>query len=370
MDVFSIGCVLGELLHCLPAAAGPDHTSRILFDFRPTLNSSRDDPGLFVSTKYENFVNFFPVLGKPSQTDVDEYVHAAGNAAVPRFGEFARRREEERIVEVLTTGSKTRTKSPNPKRQYAWDQKVDMSDQSCAPVDFAAKYSTAHAECPAAVALLLRMLTYSPSNRISCSQALCHQFLNPDGADVAAGDDGDERTGRSAAELQQLDIDGLCYQDTDTSGIPFPHASRYRYLNRPQIYALLMREAQVLKFCDRMPFVLAAASALVVYGRCRMPAHVVQGLSAVLATVLSQRWRARAPLQGKVSLENERLQLLCCGCPLSALLLRLATVVDHSGRTSIEHMHVVCIIRRYLSGVARRLWNKCIQCSTQKKQIE
>ena len=78
---------------------------------------------------------------------MDEYVHAAGNAAVPRFGdcEFARRREEEIIVEVLTTGSKTRTKSPKPKRQYAWDQKVDMSDKSCAPVDFADKYSTAHA---------------------------------------------------------------------------------------------------------------------------------------------------------------------------------------------------------------------------------
>ena len=157
---------------------------------------------------------------------MDEYAHAEGNAAVPRFGESNRLSAEKDIVEILTTH----------KRQNGWNQKVDETCRS-SPVDFAAKYSTAHAECPAAVALLLRMLTYSPSNRISCSQALCHQFLNPDGADVAAGDDGHERTGRSAAELQQLDIDGLCYLGH--------HESRSRFLDREQIYALLMREAQV-----------------------------------------------------------------------------------------------------------------------------
>ena len=114
-------------------------------------------------------------------------------------------------------------------------------------------------------------------------------------------------------------------------------------------------------FRDSMPPVLAAASALVVFGRCRVPAHVVQWLSAMLGTMLSQGWRAHASLQDKVCLGNERLQLLCCGCPLSALLLRLATVVDHNGRTSIEHTYVVCIMKRYLSGVARRLWSKCMQ---------
>ena len=80
----------------------------------------------------------------------------------------------------------------------------------------------------------------------------------------------------------------------------------------------------------------------------------------MLGTMLSQRRRARPSLQHKVYLGKERLQLLCCGCPLSALLLRLATVVDHSGRTSIEHTYVVCIMKRHLSGVARRLWSKCL----------
>ena len=85
-------------------------------------------------------------------------------------------------------------------------------------------------------------------------------------------------------------------------------------------------------FRDSMPPVLAAASALVVFGRCRVPAHVVQR-PALLGTMLSQRWRARASVKDKVYLGKERLQLLCCGGPLSALLLRLAIVVDHSGRS-------------------------------------
>jgi hypothetical protein len=108
-----------------------------------------------------------------------------------------------------------------------------------------------------------------------------------------------------------------------------------------------------------LPF-LAAASALVVFGRCRVLAHVVQR-PALLGTMLSQRRRAHASLQDKVYLGKERLQLLCCGCPLSALLLRLATVVDHSGGTSIQHWHVVCIMERCISGVVRKLWNTCMQ---------
>ena len=77
--------------------------------------------------------------------------------------------------------------------------------------------------------------------------------------------------------------------------------------------------------------------------------------------MLSQRWRVRALVKDAAYLGNERLQLLCCGCPLSALLLRVATVDNRSGCTSIEHKHVVCIIKRYFSGVALRLWNECLQ---------
>jgi hypothetical protein len=266
---------------------------------------------------------------------VEEYAQMAGEAAVYKVlqkranasdtaVECARRRAVDEIVEVLTKGYET------------------CEGCSCAPVDFPAKYSGANAECPAAVALLLRMLTYSPSNRISCSQALRHHFLNPDGAD------GHELNCSAVQlqqlqQLQQLDVDERCYRD-----------GQVRRLDLASINALLMRRL----FCYSMPPVLAAASALVVFGRCRVPAQVVQRLE-LLGTILSQRWRAHASLQDKVYLSKERLQLLCCGCPLSALLLRLATVVDHSGRTSIQHMHVVCIMKRYLSGGARRLWSKC-----------
>ena len=110
-------------------------------------------------------------------------------------------------------------------------------------------------------------------------------------------------------------------------------------------------------FRDRMPPVLAAASALVVFDRFSVRAHVVQQ-PALLGTMLLQSWRARASVKDKVHLGKERLQLLCCCCPLSALLLRLATVVDHNGRTSIQRMHVVCIMKRFLSIVARRLWSE------------
>ena len=105
---------------------------------------------------------------------------------------------------------------------------------------------------------------------------------------------------------------------------------------------------------------LAAASALVVFGRCSLSARVVQR-HALLVTTMSQRSTARVSLKRKLYLGKERLQLLCCGCPLSALLLRLAIVVDHSGRTSIQHVHAVCIMSRYLNGVTRRLWSKCMQ---------
>ena len=54
-------------------------------------------------------------------------------------------------------------------------------------------------------------------------------------------------------------------------------------------------QTRVDMFRDSMPPVLAAASALVVFGRCRVPAQVVQR-PAVLGTMVLQRWRARVSL--------------------------------------------------------------------------
>ncbi len=52
---------------------------------------------------------------------------------------------------------------------------------------------------------------------------------------------------------------------------------------------------RVALFRDSMPPILAAASALVVFESCRVPAQVVQR-PAVLGTMVLQRWRARVSL--------------------------------------------------------------------------
>ena len=108
-------------------------------------------------------------------------------------------------------------------------------------------------------------------------------------------------------------------------------------------------------FRDNMSSALGAASALLVLGRCSVPARLLQH-HALLGAMLSQRSLARVSLQDKRFLGSERLQLLCCGSPLSILLLRLVAVVDRSGRSSAEHRYIVCTVKRYFSGVAHRLW--------------
>ena len=106
-----------------------------------------------------------------------------------------------------------------------------------------------------------------------------------------------------------------------------------------------------------MSCALGAASALVVPGRCSVPARVVQH-HALLGAMLSQRSLARASLQRKQFLGSERLQLLCCGSTLSVLLLRLATAVDRGARSSAEHSCIVQTVKRYFSGVAHKFWHK------------
>ena len=102
---------------------------------------------------------------------------------------------------------------------------------------------------------------------------------------------------------------------------------------------------------------LGAASALLVLGRCSVPARVLQRYS-LLQAMLLQRSLARKMMQDKQFLGSERLQLLCCGRLLSALLIRLAAVVDRSWRSSAEHRYVVCTVKRYFSGVVHRIWPK------------
>jgi serine/threonine protein kinase len=107
------------------------------------------------------------------------------------------------------------------------------------PIDLAAKYSVAAATCPLALDLMREMLQFAPDLRISSSQALRHDFLNPGHTDVTVdslvGDDGHERAKRTAVKLKQLDIERLC-QDRKT--------------RRQSIGQLLMTESELIKFSE------------------------------------------------------------------------------------------------------------------------
>jgi hypothetical protein len=102
-----------------------------------------------------------------------------------------------------------------------------------------------------------------------------------------------------------------------------------------------------------MTSALNAASALLVIGRCSLPVRALlrPDHPAQLGTMLSRR-----SLQRNQFLCIERLQLLRCSCPLSALLLRLVSVIDHSGRAIDQHQVAAHIMKRYFSGAADRLW--------------
>ena len=107
--------------------------------------------------------------------------------------------------------------------------------------------------------------------------------------------------------------------------------------------------------------VLNAASALLVIGRCSLPVHALlhPDHPALLGTMLSRRSLGRSSLQRKRFSSDARLQLLRCSCPVSALLLRLVSLIDHSGRAMAQHDRhklLARIMKRYFSAVAHRRW--------------
>ena len=116
------------------------------------------------------------------------------------------------------------------------------------------------------------------------------------------------------------------------------------------------------QFHDSMTSALNAASAVLVIGRCSLPLHALlhPDHPALLGTMLSRPSLGRCSLQRKRFSSDGRLQLLRCSCPLSALLLRLVSVMDHSGRCMAQHDRhklLARIMKRYFSAVAHRLWH-------------
>jgi hypothetical protein len=150
-----------------------------------------------------------------------------------------------------------------------------------------------------------------------------------------------------SAVLEFLRVRGVCARSRNV-----PRARRVLRHRTP--LQLPSPPSQAHRAMFRMSCALGAASALVVTGRCSVPARVSQH-HALLGAMLSQRSLARVALQDTRFLGSERLQLLCCGSPLSALLIRLAAVADRSGRSSAEHRYIVWAVKRYFSGVAHML---------------
>jgi mitogen-activated protein kinase 1/3 len=198
IDVWSTGCIFAELLFLMqPPATRPSKDP--LFPGRSCFPlSPRQERGYNPATDKTDQLNvIFSVLGSPSNEDV------------------------ERIPCDL------------PTKQYL--KRLGRVE----PADLRAKYSAASAACPDALDLMVNMLKFAPDLRVSSSQALRHEFLNPGHAvvtvDGLVGDDGHERAKRTAVKLKQLDIEGLCSD---------------RKTRRQSIGLLLRTESELIKFPD------------------------------------------------------------------------------------------------------------------------
>jgi len=196
IDVWSTGCIFAELLFLMqPPALRPSKDplfpGRSCFPLSPRTAERGYTPA---TDKTDQLNVIFSVLGNPSEDDIQR----------------------------LPTDESTKGYLRRLPRNEA--------------ADLGAKYSVAHAACPGSLDLLLSMLRFSPDQRISSSQALRHDFLNPGHADVTVdgtvGDDGHERAKRTAVKLKQLDIEALC-QDRRT--------------RRQNIGQLLRTESELIK---------------------------------------------------------------------------------------------------------------------------
>ena len=103
-----------------------------------------------------------------------------------------------------------------------------------------------------------------------------------------------------------------------------------------------------------MSLVLSAAAACPIFGRCPVRALGLQP-HALLSMAPSQRLLQQlAPLQLQCR-RSQRLQLVCCGCPLSTVAFRLACANDGAS-FSVQRAAAALVMRRCLSGFAWRHW--------------
>jgi mitogen-activated protein kinase 1/3 len=196
IDVWSTGCIFAELLFLMqPPASRPTKDplfpGRSCFPLSPRGDVSRYNPATDQTDQLNVIIS---ILGNPSNDEIE------------------------------------RLPCDAPTKQYL--RRLSRVE----PADLRSKYSVAFATCPSALDLMVNMLRFAPDIRISSSQALRHEFLNPGHADVTVdstvGDDGHERAKRTAVKLKQLNIEVLC-QDRRT--------------RRQNIGQLLRTESELIK---------------------------------------------------------------------------------------------------------------------------
>jgi len=103
-----------------------------------------------------------------------------------------------------------------------------------------------------------------------------------------------------------------------------------------------------------MSLVLSAAAACPIFGRCPVRALGLQP-HALLGIAPSQRLLQQLESLQLQCRRSQRLQLVCCGCPLSTVAFRLACANDGVS-FSVQRTAAALVMRRCLSGFAWRHW--------------
>jgi hypothetical protein len=103
-----------------------------------------------------------------------------------------------------------------------------------------------------------------------------------------------------------------------------------------------------------MSLVLSAAAACPIFGRCPVRALGLQP-HALLGIAPSQRLLQQLESLQLQCRRSQRLQLVCCGCPLSTVAFRLACANDGDS-LGLQRTAAALVMRRCLSGFAWRHW--------------
>ena len=105
-----------------------------------------------------------------------------------------------------------------------------------------------------------------------------------------------------------------------------------------------------------MSLVLSAAAACPIFGRCPVRALGLQP-HALLGIAPSQRLLQQLESLQLQCRRSQRLQLVCCGCPLSTVAFRLACA-NGGASFSVQRTAAALVMRRCLSGFAWRHWHR------------